>query len=175
MGSEIYPHVEYVWGSEFIETPAKPGYRNSNHDSIIQPIKNVQEITQIGYAFDHTAKTRVLFEINKGINKNNNIHLNDFLLNSQRRIPFQNMIYIADGESDIPAFSLINKHGGKTIGVYPQNNEKVKVKVIDMYRENRINTYGEANYQKNSFVYNWILNATFDIAENIIKQDKILV
>ncbi|NIU20250.1 MAG: haloacid dehalogenase-like hydrolase, partial [Actinobacteria bacterium] len=43
----------------------------------------------------------------------------------QRRVPIRNMIYIADGPSDVPCFSIVNERGGKTLGVYqtePKNN-----------------------------------------------------
>lgn len=41
-----------------------------------------------------------------------------------RRVRFENMIYIADGSSDIPAFSLLNKNGGATFAIYPKGDKK---------------------------------------------------
>ena len=31
-----------------------------------------------------------------------------------RRVRFENMIYIADGPSDVPAFSVVKHYGGST-------------------------------------------------------------
>ena len=67
---------------------------------------------------DNTTKTRALFEINKGTNKNPAMDVNAKIAPEDRRIPFQNMIYIADGPSDIPSFSVVKGHGGKAYGVY---------------------------------------------------------
>ena len=52
---------------------------------------------------DNTSKTRAIFEINKGSNKFN-IDVNSKIDRDKRRVPFENMIYIADGPSDIPVF-----------------------------------------------------------------------
>ncbi len=61
-------------------------------------------IKDIGYVIDNTTKTRAIFEINKGVNKNPDIDVNAHMPREDRRIPFQNMIYIADGPSDVPVF-----------------------------------------------------------------------
>ena len=60
----------------------------------------------------HTIKTQKLFQIAKGLDKNVNEKLN------RLEIPFENIIYLGDGETDIPAFSLINQMGGISIAVY---------------------------------------------------------
>jgi hypothetical protein len=70
-----------------------------------------------------TEKTRFVFAINKGISleeaRTNPYLVNDSIDESDRRIPFKNMIYIGDGPSDIPCLSLITKKGGEGIGVSP--------------------------------------------------------
>jgi hypothetical protein len=76
----------------------------------------------------HTIKTQKLFQISKGLNK----QVNDKI--DTPRIPFENFIYLGDGETDIPAFSLINQMGGTSIAVYREsknsngtiNEEKTK-------------------------------------------------
>ncbi len=52
---------------------------------------------------DNTSKTRAIFEINKGSNKFK-IDVNSKIDRDRRRVPFSNMIYVADGPSDIPVF-----------------------------------------------------------------------
>ena len=43
--------------------------------------------------------------------------MNSFVENDKRKIPFENMIYLGDGASDIPCFSMIKNHGGHCIGI----------------------------------------------------------
>lgn len=59
----------------------------------------------IVYIIDNTTKTRAVFEINKGVNKYpDEITVNARMAPDDRRIPFDNMVYIADGPSDVPVF-----------------------------------------------------------------------
>ncbi len=67
----------------------------------------------------HTIKTQKLFMIAKGVSPKQGDHPS--LVNEvthSYRIPFENMIFLGDGQTDIPAFSLVNKNGGKSIAVY---------------------------------------------------------
>ena len=63
---------------------------------------------------DNTSKTRAIFEINKGPG----IDVNARVAEEERRVPIRNMIYIADGPSDVPVFSVVTQLGGRTLGVY---------------------------------------------------------
>ncbi|QHB54369.1 haloacid dehalogenase-like hydrolase [Ralstonia solanacearum] len=103
-GSPIAPHIDGVWGCEFLEVPDAGG----------RPV-----ISEVIYAIDNTTKTRALFEINKGVNKHPEaVSVNASMAEDERRVPFANMIYVADGPSDIPAFSVARKGGGRTYAVY---------------------------------------------------------
>lgn len=75
-------------------------------------------IQDIGYVIDNTTKTRAIFEINKG-STNWKDRCKQLYSRSERRIPFQNMIYIADGPSDVPVFSLINQNGAGPMASMP--------------------------------------------------------
>jgi hypothetical protein len=63
-----------------------------------------------------TEKTRYLFEIHKGLDPKetwkNPILVNQFLRPEERRVPFRNMIYVGDGLTDIPCFSLLKVNHG---------------------------------------------------------------
>lgn len=86
----------------------------------------------------HTIKTQKLFMIAKGISPKQGDHpslVNEVTHNY--RIPFQNMIFLGDGQTDIPAFSLVNKNGGKSIAVYRE--EKNSDGTID--EERTLKTY----------------------------------
>lgn len=116
MGSKIAQFVKSVWGCEFVEVVGRPGYLDTNTPLFDDAEPTI--IRNIGYAIDNTTKTRALFEINKGTNKRPEIQVNATIAHQDRRVPFENMIYIADGPSDVPAFSIVNQYGGKTFAVY---------------------------------------------------------
>jgi len=115
LGSKIAPYIDGVWGCEFVENPPPPGYLGKK-----SPPRTSETaiLSQIAYALDNTTKTRAVFEINKGTNKFPDIDVNAVIPDVDRRVPFQNMIYVADGPSDIPVFSIINRFGGRTFAVY---------------------------------------------------------
>ena len=145
LGSKIAPYVDGVWGCEFVETAPLPDYLNKKDHSTSQ---EPAVISQIAYALDNTTKTRAVFEINKGSNKIPDIDVNAMIPDADRRVPFQNMVYIADGPSDIPVFSLINRFGGRTFAVYqPESNEEF-AQVNRLQKQNRINSFGEAIYTR---------------------------
>lgn len=58
-----------------------------------------------------------MFRIQKGILDINDTGVNDYIKRDQR-VPFRNMIYIGDSDTDIPCMSLVNANGGHSIGVY---------------------------------------------------------
>lgn len=151
-GSAIAPHVDGIWACEFIENPLQPGFLNQNEFSL----EAAAEISQIGMMIDNTTKTRAIFEINKGTNRNPAIDVNAKVTAEDRRIPIQNMIYIADGPSDVPSFSVVHKGGGKTYAVY-NPAERAEFAQNDRLRHSgRIDHYGPADYTEDSATTNWL-------------------
>ena len=114
------------------------------------------EIAQIGVMIDNTTKTRAIFEINKGTNKNPAIDVNAKVTPEDRRIPLQNMIYIADGPSDVPSFSVVKKGGGKTYAVYNPANRAEFEQNDRLRHTGRIDHYGPADYSEGSATTNWL-------------------
>ncbi len=152
-GSAIADQVDGVWGCEFIE--------DLDSDS--------QEIAQIGYVLDHTTKTRAVFEINKGVNKHpSGIDVNASFPEHDRRIPFGNMIYVADGPSDVPVFSVVKKSGGKTYGVYNPAMEKEFRQVMSLQKQGRVDSMGPADYSMNSQTSMWLWATIEEMAERIV-------
>lgn len=164
LGSEAAKYVNGVWGCEFIEEPAPVGYLDNSCTHQPQP----SEISQIGYVIDNTTKTRAIFEINKGSNKYP-INVNDTIASEDRRVPFQNMIYIADGPSDVPVFSVLNQYGGRTFAVYNPEREEQFVQVNDLQRQRRINSYAPATYEKGTQAYLWLVHSVREIANEIVR------
>jgi hypothetical protein len=160
-GSDLMPYVDGVWGCEMIEAPDADG------DMVI---------SEIGYTIDNTTKTRAIFEINKGILKLENINVNSKIPEEHRRVHFQNMIYIADGPSDIPAFSLIKKNGGATFAIYPKGDMQAMQQVEQMREDGRVDMYAEADYSNGTTANLWITNKIQKIADRIRheEQEKII-
>lgn len=151
-GSAIAPYVDGIWGCEFIENPLQPGFIGQKEFDITADA----EIAQIGAIIDNTTKTRALFEINKGSNKNSAIDVNANIAPEDRRIPFQNMIYIADGPSDIPSFSVVKKNGGKAYGVYHPERPGEFRQNDALRQAGRIDHYGPADYTEASSTARWL-------------------
>ena len=161
-GSKINDYVDGIWGCEFIEKPIR-----SNLDIKIDEDDEKDEVlNQIGYMIDNTSKTRAIFEINKGSNKFD-INVNSKIDRDKRRVPFENMIYIADGPSDIPVFSILKQYGGKTFAIYPKGDTKAFNQVNDLIRDGRIDMYAEADYQEGTMAYMWLTENVKQIAEQI--------
>ncbi len=179
-GSAIAPFVDGIYGCEFIESPAQPGYLESFESgdvpSAAAGISNAatptaSEISQIASALDNTSKTRYLFEINKGSNKYpETIDVNSSIARESRRVPFENMIYIADGPSDVPAFSILNYNGGSTFAVYPKGDVKAFRQVDALRRDNRVQMFGEADYETASQSWLWLTEKVRAIADSIVER-----
>ncbi len=167
LGSSIAKYVDGVWGCEFVEYLPGPGFLNEAEHAQQTEDRVIQDIS---YVLDNTTKTRAIFEINKGVNKFPEIDVNSNIPKEDRRIPFQNMIYIADGPSDVPVFSLINQNGGRTFAVYQKGSYEGFKQAEMLQRQGRVQAFGEANYEPETHTYMWIMHAVEDIAGNIVKR-----
>ncbi|NLN93491.1 MAG: haloacid dehalogenase-like hydrolase [Candidatus Hydrogenedens sp.] len=162
-GSIISDYLSGIWASEFIETPAEPGF-----DPAGKPDRG--EITQLAGCLDNTTKTRAIFEINKGVNKDASISVNDTLPEIERRVPIQNMIYIADGPSDVPSFSVIRKHGGKAFAIYEKDSPTHFNQVDELQRADRVDSYGPADYSEGSQTDMWLRKHITGIADRMVRE-----
>jgi hypothetical protein len=169
-GCDLADYVEGIWGCEFIEKPAPMGYLD-------EPYPQFSEggITQIASALDNTSKTRALFEINKGANIYDHIDVNSKVNGTNRRVPFQNMIYIADGPSDVPAFSIINQYGGRTYAIYPRGDHHAFRQVDTLRQDGRIHMYGEADYTQGTPTHMWLMDHSRQIAERIAREKEEII
>lgn len=110
-------------------------------------------------AIDYTNKTQFLFRINKGIkNAWDNESINKFMPEHNRPMPFNRMIYLGDGETDIPAMKMINFQGGKSIAVYNPNTktkagQKAKKTTLELVSQGRASYVAPADYTEGSFLF----------------------
>ena len=98
---------------------------------------------------NYTSKTQFLFRIVKGTLDVNDSGVNDYFNPEDIRIPFRNMVYIGDSDTDIPCMKLVNSHSGHSIGVYnPETRDRRKV--YKMMEDKRIKYFAPADYTDSS-------------------------
>lgn len=165
-GSAIAPYVEDIFGCEFIEAPLPSNYSTQNE----LPLELEFEISQIGTIVDNTIKTRFIFEINKGGNKNPTIDVNAFMDRVDRRIPIDRMIYVADGPSDVPVFSVVKGNGGKTYAVFNPESEAEFAQNDGLLHAGRIHSYGPADYTSKSTTSKWLRMHVRRICDAIVAE-----
>ena len=98
---------------------------------------------------NYTNKTQFLFRIEKGTLDINDSGINDYFPTETMRVPFRNIIYIGDSDTDIPCMKLVNSNGGHSIGVYNHATQK-KEKVYKMMHDKRIKYFAPADYSEGS-------------------------
>ena len=98
---------------------------------------------------NYTNKTQFLFRISKGVLDINDPAVNDFFPPEEIRVPFRNIVYIGDSDTDIPCMKLVNSYGGHAIGVYngqAGSNPAAMSKVFGMMEDGRIKYFAPADY-----------------------------
>lgn len=126
--------------------------------------KKFRKIYGSGFMFDHngvanwpavamnyTTKTQYLFRINKGsLDVHDNSVINTFVKKEDRPVPFENMVFIGDGETDIPCMRLVKDQGGHAIAVFNPTKKKTKDTAHRLVEEGRASLSAPANYEPDS-------------------------
>nr|WP_275411550.1 HAD family hydrolase [Shimia biformata] len=94
-----------------------------------------------------TSKTQYLFRINKGV-LDVNESINSHMPTSERRIPFDNMVYFGDGETDVPSMAVVMAQGGHAVAVHKPNEGAEKC--LALRQAGRIDYFCEADYREGS-------------------------
>lgn len=97
-----------------------------------------------------TNKTQYLFRINKGI-EDLGQSINSHMPESERPIPFSNMIYFGDGETDVPSMAVTRQNGGCAIAVHTEGGDTSTCE--ELYRAGRVDFYAPANYNRGSALF----------------------
>ena len=104
-GTSIAKYFKRMWGCEF-------------------HYNDLGEIEFLKQQMTHTEKTRYLYYLSKGIERENE---KDLIYNYQDfseerlRIPLNQVIYVGDGTSDVPCFTVVNQYNGIAIGIYSED------------------------------------------------------
>ena len=97
---------------------------------------------------NYTNKTQFLFRINKGaLDISENEKVNSVIPDDERTIPYTNIIYIADGLTDVPCMKLVKERGGSSIAVYGRGKKPVASK---LFNDERVDFIAYADYSDGS-------------------------
>lgn len=172
IGTDYNLNVEhYIISSglrEMIEgTPISGEFKQIYASSYCYDSNNVAEWPAT--ALNYTTKTQFLFRINKGaLNICDEESVNKYVPMGERPIPFNRIIFVGDGETDIPCFSLVKNLGGHSIAVYKPKTKGAKSKAQKLVREGRVNFIAPADYSKSSRIEHLIEAIMLKIATDCL-------
>lgn len=127
-------------------------------------------------AVNYTAKTQYIFRISKGVlDVTDDYSLNSKIDDTERFIPYKNMIYIGDGITDVPCMKIVKEKGGHSIAIYQDKDSTVPMTLVN---DDRINFLCRADYSQGSDVEKAVkliikkLSIDSEIDEAISEQSK---
>ena len=124
-----------------------------------------------GIAVDYTAKTQFIFKINKGIfSARDTDEVNESMSEDKKRIPFTQMIYVGDGETDVPCMKIISMFGGHSIAVYNPGTPGKQAVAEKLLRQGRVNFITPANYSRSSRIFKLVCSIIDKIKADYVLQ-----
>ena len=66
------------------------------------------------------------------------------------------MVFIGDGETDIPAMKMVKANGGHSIAVYNSAKKGKKDKALKLIEEDRVNIVASADYSNNKTIDKYV-------------------
>ena len=150
-GSSIAKNFKKIFAS---------GYMYNQDDVAIWP----------ALAVNYTNKTQYIFRINKGIkNSWENKRLNEYIVDEERYIPKGNIVFLGDGETDIPAMKMVKYLGGTAIVVFNPSKEDAEVEAKKLIKQERADYALPADYTQESKLERKIQELIDGIAEKNTK------
>lgn len=161
---KVKVNKDTIYLNHFINKTKEGVFKGLNNDLLFELGKELKFYKGIPEIFE---KTKKIVEENS-VFQEYNIKVEHYIVSTGMK----NMIYIADGPSDVPAFSVIKKGGGSTFAIYPKSNQKAFKQVEKLREDNRVDMYAEADYSEGTTTYMWITNKIEELAQNIVNEEK---
>ena len=141
--------------------------------------KNFKEVFATEYLFDenkeaywpkvlvnYTTKTQCLFKIRKQLFHDN---FDETKINKKYKpedlFPFKNMVYLGDGETDVPCMQIIKSNGGMTLSLYAEKGSKKEEFAKSLYSDGRVDYAVLADYSENNEIDMLIKNRILEKAK----------
>lgn len=151
----IAPNFKAMWGCEF-------SYGDRNGIEFLKKIVT------------HTEKTRYLFQIAKGFDDyqdDGKTFVYRDLPPEELHIPLAQVIYVGDGESDIPCFSLMNQEQGIAIALYKNSTPEEWGRELKMTQSQRVANLAPVDYSENSELMQSLTLAVEGLCKRIALQE----
>lgn len=142
-GSAIAPHLARIYASSF--------YYDAT-DTAVWP----------ALAVNYTNKTQFVYRIAKGAFDENDESVNRSRKPEELYIPYRNLVYLGDSETDIPGMRVVQHKGGHTVGVYNPETDRRKT-VYDLYLDKRLDFFAPADYRDGQPLYR-LMTRLIDLA-----------
>jgi hypothetical protein len=150
--TSIAKHFEQIWASDF----------DYAGDGSVEFPRNIVSLTD---------KTRYIFHVSKGIFgpkfQGKPFEVNRKIPPQELRVPLDQIIFVGDGYTDIPCFSLVRKNGGVAMGVYDQENREKWGKAWGFIEDGRVSNLVPADYGSKSALSNSLTMAVESLANKI--------
>jgi len=122
---------------------------------------------------NYTSKTQYIYRVRKNALDNlKSLTKINAKLPDEKVLPFKNIIYLGDSQTDIPSFKVVKNSGGLSVCVYKPGNATGRRVAQKCFIEGRVNYYVPADYREGSDLFELIK----DYIENVIgasEEDKI--
>jgi hypothetical protein len=118
-----------------------------------------------------TDKTRYLFHVQKGIIgsafESQPFEVNRKVPEDRLRVPFDQMVFVGDGYTDIPCFSVVRQAGGIAFGVWDPKHRDKRSRAWGFIEDGRVNNLNQARYDESAELYQWLEEAVISLAKRI--------
>lgn len=149
--TSVAPFFKRLWASEF------------HYDA-------QGEVEFVKRAISHTEKTRYLMAITSGkdgVEEHGRSFAYRDVPEEELHVPLAQMVYVGDGASDIPCFSLVNDGGGICLGVFKERSAEKWSEKIQLTESQRVANLAPADYREGSELMRSLTLAVESICKRI--------